>query len=419
MDGVKLKINLMDPDSTLRVNKFARRERHMRVFSKTVVLRNYACEFLSFCISPLLRVCEESAAAVTVKKYSATVAGFVRDLLPTSPQKKLLSQAAAISIGAIFLMSFSTTANFTSVSASYSTDRGGAYSISSDVLVADEYGYLIKMNPQTHASNRIGLTDYAVHTVVAGETLSTIAQKYGLSSNTIKWENNISNANAIRIGQSLLVPPVDGIGYTVKRGDSLGSIAKQYNVKVESIIAQNSLASETIRQGQSLFLPGAEPLAPPPVIAQAPRNATVSRDTRSVPAVSAAPSSAAPVAGRPFIYPTTGNITQGYRAGHYALDIANRSRPPVWSAGGGTVVTASSGTWAGGYGNHVIIDHGNGLRTLYAHLGSVNVSSGQWVNQGDVIGMMGNTGRVYGATGIHLHWEVHLNGVRQNPRNYY
>ncbi len=391
----------------------------MRVFSKTIVLRNYACEFFSFLVSPFIKFCNESVPAVTVKKYSGAISGFVKELLPVSPQKRLLSQATAISLGAVLVMSFSTTANFTAASASYSMERGGAASISGDILVADEYGYLIKMNPQTHASNRIGLTDYAVHTVVAGETLSAIAEKYGLSADTIKWENNLSNANAIRIGQSLLVPPVNGIGYSVKRGDTLGSIAKKYNIKAESIVAQNNLASESIRQGQSLFLPGAKPLAPPPVIAQAPRNATVTRDTRSVPAVSAAPSSAAPVAGRSFIYPTTGNITQGYRAGHYALDIANRGRPPVWSAAGGTVSTASSGTWAGGYGNHVIIDHGNGLRTLYAHLGSVNVAPGQWVNQGDVIGMMGNTGRVYGATGIHLHWEVHLNGVRQNPRNYY
>jgi len=114
-----------------------------------------------------------------------------------------------------------------------------------------------------------------------------------------------------------------------------------------------------------------------------------------------------------------GSITNGYKAGHYAIDIADRSKPAVWAAGGGTVVKASSGTWGGGYGNHVIIDHGNGVKTLYAHLDSLNVYDGQAVSQGDVIGIMGNTGRVYGATGIHLHWEVIDNGVKKNPTLYY
>ena len=101
------------------------------------------------------------------------------------------------------------------------------------------------------------------------------------------------------------------------------------------------------------------------------------------------------------------------------MDIGDRSRPPVWAAGGGTIVKASSGTWGGGYGNHVIVDHGGGLQSLYAHLGTLNVYKGQYVNQGDILGMMGNTGRVYGVTGIHLHWEVRKNGVKHSPYNYY
>lgn len=411
---------MKDPDNTIQVNKFARRERHMRVFSKTMVARNYAMEFLSLIFSPVSRGIRESAPIITAKNLFRSVVDFISEKLPVSPQKRLFAQAVVLSVGVVFVTSFSTAGTFSPSSTGYAADRGGSYAVTGEFLVSDEHGYLIKMNPQTHESNRVGLTDYAVHTVASGETLSTIAERYGVSSNTIKWENNISNANSIRIGQNLLVPPVNGISYTVKRGDTLGSISNRYEIKSEAIIAQNNLESETIRQGQSIFLPGAEPIVPAPVVAQAPRNVTATRDVRTAPAaVSAAPSSATPATGRPFIFPTRGNITQGYRAGHYAIDIADRSRPPVWSAGGGTVVTSSVGTWGGGYGNHVIIDHGNGLRTLYAHLGSVNVSAGQWVNQGDVIGMMGNTGRVYGATGIHLHWEVHLNGVRQNPRNYY
>ena len=391
----------------------------MRVFSKTVVLKNYAADFLSFSLSPFSKLYNEFTPVLRVRRFFRSASLFISEKLPVSPQKRLLTQAVALSISTIFVTSFSTAGTFSSTSMGYSADRGGTYAVTGEFLVSDEHGYLVKMNPQTHESNRVGLTDYAVHTVSSGETLSTIAERYGVSSDTIKWENNISNANSIRVGQNLLVPPVDGIGYTVERGDTLSSIAKKYEIETDSIVAQNNLESETIRQGQNIFLPGAEPIVPSPVIAQAPRSTPSVSTASSVPAVSAAPSSATPSTGRPFIFPTRGNITQGYRAGHYAIDIADRSRPPVWSAAAGTVVTASVGTWGGGYGNYVVIDHGNGLRTLYAHLGSVNVSNGQWVNQGDVIGMMGNTGRVYGATGIHLHWEVHLNGVRQNPRNYY
>jgi murein DD-endopeptidase MepM/ murein hydrolase activator NlpD len=127
----------------------------------------------------------------------------------------------------------------------------------------------------------------------------------------------------------------------------------------------------------------------------------------------------APTVGKVFIRPTRGIITQGYKRGHYALDIADASKPPVWAAGSGTVIKASSGTWGGGYGNHVIIDHGNGMQTLYAHLDYLDVSNGDYVSQGAVIGRMGRTGRVYGRTGIHLHFEVRKNGVKQNPAAYY
>ena len=143
------------------------------------------------------------------------------------------------------------------------------------------------------------------------------------------WENNIGNANSLRIGQ-LLVPPVDGVSYKVASGDSLQKISKKYNISVESIIAQNGLESEVINNGQAIFLPGAKPIVPPQLIVSGSRNPAVGRAGRS--AADAYPSNAAPAIGKMFIFPTTGKITQGYRGGHYALDIADRSMPPVWPA---------------------------------------------------------------------------------------
>lgn len=321
-----------------------------------------------------------------------------------------------MSLLALVATSFSPGGTFTSASMSYANEYISAYSVPGDVLVADEEGYLVKINPQTETSNRAGLNDYAVHTVESGESLSIIASRYGVKSETIMWENNLANANSLRIGQKLLVPPVNGISYKVASGDSLEKIAKKYSVSVEAIVAQNGLESEVINRGQALFLPQAKPLIPVNV-ASNDRAVVGSRSVRSY--ANATPSTSTPAVGRIFIFPTRGKVTQGFHAGHYALDIADRGRPPVWAAGGCTVIKASSGTWGGGYGNHIIIDHGNGVQTLYAHMDSLNVSAGQWVSQGDVIGIMGNTGRVYGATGIHVHWEVIDNGVKKNPYNYF
>lgn len=356
---------------------------------------------------------------IKVKRFLLNLRAALLNVVPDSPQRKLMFQVVTIATVALAASSLTPGGSFVATNMTYSNEYINAYSVPGDVLVSDESGYLVKVNPQTEDSNRVGLTDYAVHTVESGESLSVIAARYGVNVNTIIWENKLSNANSIRVGQKLLVPPVDGISYTVASGDSLEKIASKYEISVDAIIAQNGLASEVVTSGQSVFLPGAVPAAPPVNIAVDYRVTDASRDDRAVVYTNASASTSTPTGGKVFIFPTMGKITQGYHGGHYALDIADSSMPPIWAAGGGTVSKVSTGTWGGGYGNHVIIDHGNGLQTLYAHMDSVSVYSGQWVNQGDVLGVMGNTGRVYGITGIHLHWEVIQDGVKQYPGNYY
>lgn len=402
-------------ENTLRVNKFARRIRHSKVFSKKNLFKMNAGQLLSVILKPI-KALGKTSVFTKIRRFLIAAKMTISNVLPIVPQKRLLFQSGIIATAAIIATSFTPGATLTAASLGYSNDYIAAYSLPGDVLVADEDGYLVKINPQTNESNRIGLTDYASHTVESGESLSVIAEKYGVAVNTIKWENNIYNANSLRSGQTLLVPPVDGISHKVAGSDSLDKIAKKYKISTDSIIAQNSLDSAVIYKGQNLFLPGAEPIQP--LIASVPRSVGVGRgDSRALAGANA--NTAAPALGKIFIYPTRGKVTQGYRGGHYALDIADRSKPPIWSAAGGKVVKASSGTWGGGYGNHIIIDHGNGVKTLYAHLSTLNVYKDQWVDQGAVIGIMGNTGRVYGATGIHLHWEVIVNGVKQNPYNYF
>ena len=403
-------------ENTLQVNEFARRSRHLKTFSRAQLLKIYSFSTLRALIAPLLKPLRSPSLSNAARVASALWAK-TGELLPVSPQKRLFFKSTALALTGLIVMSIAPGASMTTASTNYSTDYIAAYAVPGNILVSDEDGYLVKINPQTNESNRIGLTDFAVHSVESGESLSSISEKYGVKVETIMWENGIANANSLRIGQTLLVPPVDGLSYKVASGDSIDKIAKKYSVSSEAIIAQNGLESETLAKGQALFLPGAKPIYQPTAIANARGTTTVARSGRT--SVSASPSTAAPSVGKIFIFPTNGKITQGYKAGHYAYDIADRSMPAVWAAGEGTIVKASSGTYGGGYGNHVIIDHGNGVKTLYAHMDSLNVYEGQYVSQGDVLGIMGNTGRVYGVTGIHLHWEVIDNGVKQYPGNYY
>jgi len=384
-----------------QVNKDAQKERHFKVFTPWFVFKKYIKGLFVALAFPLNYI----------KGYFGS---FDLRILPMAPNKRLMSQITILA-GALFIISgISPSTNFSTVAMTYSSDYIDTYSLPGDVLISDTDGYLMKINPQTGNASRIGMTDYAIHSVEAGETLSQIATRYDLNVETIMWENNIGNANMVTSGQKLIIPPVDGISYTTKSGDSLQKLADIYKIEVDKVVAQNSLSTDVLTIGQHLFLPGAKPIGP-----AKPANIAVSGSKPSTSSVTLSNSNDVPVGTKPFIYPTRGDITQGYRAGHYAIDIADSSKPPVWAAGSGTVKTAYSGGWGGGYGNHVIIDHGNGLETLYGHLDHLTVTEGQWIEQGEVIGQMGNTGRVYGVTGIHLHWEVIKNGVKQYPGNYY
>ncbi len=402
--------------ASLEVNKFARKNRHLKVFSKFTLLKLHLFDFFGWAFAPYFWF-KKSKLFSLLKNAVLFIENALTSFVPEAPQKRLFFNSMAVSAAALVATSVTPTTGTLPIDLPYSMDYMSSYEISGDILVADEDGYLVKINPQTDAASRIGLTDYAVHTVRSGETLSVIASNYEIKMDTIMWENNLSNADSLRIGQKLLVPPVDGVSYKVQENDTLDKIAETYSVAVDDIVIQNGLSSDMLTKGQNLFLPNAKPIHP--VVAVDYRNATVTRDSSRT-YTPAAPSTSTPSVGKIFIYPTTGSITQGYRAGHYAIDIAdNGSMPPIWAAGTGTVEEVSTGTWGGGYGNHVIIDHGGGIKTLYAHLDSVSVSEGDNVSQGDVIGVMGNTGRVYGRTGIHLHWEVIDNGVKSYPGNYY
>lgn len=245
------------------------------------------------------------------------------------------------------------------------------------------------------------ITQYRVED---GDTVSSISQKFGISVDTIMWENNLKSVDSIKPKQILRILPVTGVKYVVKRGETIYSIAKALQVDAQNIVDYpfNTFANDetfALTAGQELIVP--DGIKPNEVIVDVQRYAT--KTVAPIPGV---------VGEGNFMWPTVGHISQKYYWYHQAVDIASRESPPILASQGGTVVTA--GWNAGGYGNYVVIDHGNGYKTLYAHMlnNSVVVQVGQRVKQGQKIGTMGSTGR---STGPHLHFEIKTPGGNLDP----
>ena len=237
------------------------------------------------------------------------------------------------------------------------------------------------------------ITEYRV---VEGDTVSSIAQKFGVSIDTIMWENSLKSVDAIKPKQILRILPVTGVRYKVKRGETIYSIAKAHQVDPQNIIDYpfNTFSNDetfALAAGQELIIP--DGIKPKEVVL----------DVRRYTAKTVAPAVPGVVGEGNFMWPTTGHISQKFYWYHRAVDIANPGNPQIVAAQGGTVVTA--GWNGGGYGNYVIVDHGNGYKTLYAHMlnNSMVVKAGQVVKQGQKLGLMGSTGR---STGTHLHFEI-------------
>lgn len=240
------------------------------------------------------------------------------------------------------------------------------------------------------------------YSVKSGDTLASIAKKFIISSDTIKWANNLKS-DTIKTGQVLKIPPITGVVHKVASGDNIYSIGKKYKVDPQQIVnfPFNDFADPDTFQlasGQTLYVPGG-----------------VIEEEKS-PGVFYRPSIAVPKPGvkgtSNFIWPTSGQITTYPAWYHMALDIANSSAPAIAASDTGTVTYSGCITYD--YGCHIIIDHGNGYQTLYAHLSRLDVTAGQTVSQGQTLGRMGSTGR---STGTHLHFEIRSGG-QLNPLNF-
>ncbi len=270
---------------------------------------------------------------------------------------------------------------------------------------------IVKTNPaDTDNFYRHGLTQY---TVQSGDTISSIASGFGISPSTVMTENKLNSGSTLKAGQVLTILPTTGVTYTVKDGDSLEALTGKYKITEDDFLDANNLESfEDLASGAIVVIPMnsvATPLAP--------RTSTFVRSDVGKVALKTASAPAGISSNLSFIWPTTVRaITQGYSSRHTGLDISNSQKVAIFAAEDGFVEI--SGYQSNGYGNTIVINHGNGFKTRYGHASALYVSAGDYVKKGDTIAKQGNTGRVRGATGIHLHFEILKNGTRVNPLSY-
>jgi len=239
--------------------------------------------------------------------------------------------------------------------------------------------------------------------VEAGDTITSIAAKFGISIDTILWENKLGPFDYIRPGQKLTILPISGVSHKVKKGETLEKIAKKYNVEPEEIIEFNKLIDASdVAVDQVLIIPGGRIIysIPPPRT----RLASL-KDILTAPQIKA---------GFEMIWPTiTKRISQYFSWRHRGLDINGEFGDPIWAVADGIVEKALC--VQRGYGCHIIIDHGGGKKTLYAHAQKLLVQAGQAVKKGQLIAEEGSTGR---STGSHLHFEIWIGSQKVNPFSY-
>ena len=272
--------------------------------------------------------------------------------------------------------------------------------------------------PNPHTGIDTSLRTTAIeYTVQEGDSVFGIAQKFNIAPETVLWSNYDvlrDNPHKLAIGQVLKIPPTDGIWYKWTSRDTLDTVAAKFSVTPEDILLyvgnDLDLSNPVIEPGTYVMIPGGEREYQQWLIPDIPRGAA---------GVSTSPyfqcdtsANYFPGTGY-FVWPTSVHTISGnnYWSGHLAIDIGAGIGSPVYAADSGVVVWA--GWMENGYGNVVIIDHNNNYVTVYAHLSVVNVSCGQNIFQGSVLGSAGSTGN---STGPHLHFEIRYMGGFINPQ---
>ena len=256
------------------------------------------------------------------------------------------------------------------------------------------------------------------YTVEAGDSVFSIAKSFNLKPESVLWANYVQlkdSPDMLSPGMKLNIPPVNGVYYEWKEGDTLSGVAAEFKATADDIINWSGnhldLTNPVVQPGEKILVPNGKREFVQWVIPTIPRgNAGVNRSAYG-PGACAGGYEGAYGTGT-FVWPTLNHFLSGndYWSGHLGIDIAGATGAPIFASDSGVIVFA--GLANGGYGYMVMIDHGNGYQTLYAHMSAVGVYCGQSVYQGGTIGAIGSTGN---STGSHLHFEIRYMGGFINP----
>ena len=399
------------------VNAKARRKRHKRlmndnpsILKKKIVkrLERAACIFAPKSLRTIFK-----SQSKHVKFLKDHFSHNHTDCADLPCQKKFIKKVAYT----VLLFFFLSSVDF------YNLDLTNAYASSNEgifselSLVADDEGYLSKSMPtgNRNYANREGLI---THKVESGETVSGIAYMYGLRTATILDNNpELGAGNFLKQGKDLVILPLDGYLYTIKKGDNLGKIAKAFKMEEDVITKNNEDEVETLNAGEKIILAGVR--SP-----EATRYIAANRNTsfRSGAIVGGTSVASAPnTVGFQTPTPVNARYSRGFTSWHAGLDISRPDKswsPNVVSPISGTVTKVRQTGWNGGYGSHVRIKRDDGIEVIMAHFAEnkIYVSEGEQVVGGQIIAQMGTTGK---SSGVHLHIEVIQDGIKRNPLNYF
>lgn len=281
--------------------------------------------------------------------------------------------------------------------------------------VDNDYSLIRYANPVTIIPTR-ARTEATTYTIETGDSVFGIATFFNLTPETILWANKDTmndDPHMISVGNTLRIPPTDGVYYEWQKGDTLEAVSGKFKVDTDAILdwTPNKIdrTNPEITPGTYVMIPGGKREFQQWVVPTIPRGPAGVNST--IPGACDTSAGGAYGTGT-FIWPTNNQFISGndYWSGHLAIDIGAMTGDNVYASDSGVVVYA--GGISGGYGNMIMIDHGNGYQTLYAHLSSISVRCGASVYQGSVIGAAGSTGN---STGPHLHFEVRFMGGFLNP----
>jgi len=281
--------------------------------------------------------------------------------------------------------------------------KEGEVDTSKDVNILSENALLPSVSSLANNSDlvddngEIFSDQVSTYVIRKGDSITQIADMFGVSTNTIYWANDMKRGDKLKEGETLIILPISGAEHTIAKGDTLEKIAKKYNADVDEIAFYNDVTNSKLVVGDKIIIPDAE------ITSVTPTKSTSKTGSKNKEYYSSQP--VKDISGY-FRYPLPAGIGIRTQRKHdkYAVDFGAKTGTPVYAAASGTVVLAKGGgAWNGGYGNYIIIKHPNGTETRYAHLSKVLTSAGKQVAQGELIGYVGNTGR---STGPHLHIEV-------------